>query len=71
MIMFLTGKDISALRHAMGMNLREFADSLGVAEATVSRWEANKRRPNYEMMERLSKLYDKHVKADKKAVAAK
>ena len=56
MLMFLTGKDIAAIRHAMDMNLREFAEMLGVAEATVSRWEADKRRPKYAMMEQLNVL---------------
>lgn len=56
MVMFLTGKDIAALRQSRGQTLREFAESLGVSEATASRWESDKRRPRYPMMERLNEL---------------
>jgi DNA-binding transcriptional regulator YiaG len=57
--MFMKGKDIAALRHALGLNLREFAELLGVTEAAVCYWEADKRRPRYPMMERLHRMRDK------------
>jgi len=59
MVMFLSGKDIATIRESLGMTLKEFGKLLGVAEATVSRWEADKRRPRYEMMERLNDLSHK------------
>ena len=56
MIMFLTGKDITLRRESLGLNLKQFGEMLGVSEACVSRWEAGKRRPKYEMMERLNSI---------------
>lgn len=56
MLMFLTGKDISKIRQARGLTLKQFADLLGVTEAAVSRWEADKRRPRYDMMEKLNDM---------------
>lgn len=70
-IMWLKGADISAIRNASGMNQREFGELLGVADATVNRWEHNKRRPNYEMMEQLNKLADKYLKNGRKRELAK
>lgn len=60
-IMFLKGNDIREIRKAAGMNQREFGELLGVADATVNRWELDKRRPNYDMMERLYALADKYL----------
>lgn len=62
-IMFLTGQEITEIRRAAGMNLKQFGDLLGVTEATVSRWESGHRRPKYEMMERLNDLAHKHLKS--------
>lgn len=54
-MLWLRGPEITELRHALEMNLREFGEYLGVAEGTVCRWEADLRRPRIEMMERLNK----------------
>ncbi|MGW0435020.1 DUF5919 domain-containing protein [Micromonospora sp. NPDC003197] len=35
-----TGRETRALRHALRMSIRDFAERLGVAERTVSKWEA-------------------------------
>jgi transcriptional regulator with XRE-family HTH domain len=35
-----TGQEASALRQALRMTIRDFADHLGVAERTVAKWEA-------------------------------
>lgn len=70
-IMFLTGPDICAIRHNAGMNQREFGDLLGVADATVNRWERGHRRPKYEMMERLNELAKKYSKPRKETAVAK
>jgi transcriptional regulator with XRE-family HTH domain len=36
-----TGQEASALRQALRMTIRDFADHLGVAERTVAKWEAS------------------------------
>lgn len=56
MLMLLTGPDITAIRNALGMNLKEFGKYLGVAEPTVCRWEAGQRHPKWKMMETLNEL---------------
>ncbi|GAA4565673.1 hypothetical protein GCM10023176_14310 [Micromonospora coerulea] len=35
-----TGRETRALRHALRMSIRDFAEHLGVSERTVSKWEA-------------------------------
>jgi transcriptional regulator with XRE-family HTH domain len=35
-----TGQEASALRHALRLTIRDFAEHLGVAERTVAKWEA-------------------------------
>jgi transcriptional regulator with XRE-family HTH domain len=35
-----TGREASALRHALRLTIRDFAEHLGVAERTVAKWEA-------------------------------
>ena len=35
-----TGQEASALRQALRLTIRDFADHLGVAERTVAKWEA-------------------------------
>ena len=69
-MLWLKGADITEIRHAHGMNLREFAQFVGVAGATVSRWEADKRRPKYKMMERLNELRARAVRKLKEKVTA-
>lgn len=61
MLMFLTGKDIATIRHGLAMNLREFGELLGVTEAAVCLWESGKRRPRYEMMERLNQVANQRI----------
>lgn len=56
MAIMLTGTDIAVIRTSRGMNLREFAEFIGVSEATVSRWEADKRHPTWKMMMLLNEL---------------
>ncbi|GIJ25374.1 transcriptional regulator [Micromonospora qiuiae] len=46
-----TGRQTRALRHALRMSIRDFAEHLGVSERTVSKWEAGRDavRPRPEM----------------------
>ena len=37
-----TGRETRALRHALRMSIRDFAEHLGVSERTVSKWEAGR-----------------------------
>ena len=37
-----TGQEASALRQALRMTIRDFAEHLGVAERTVAKWEAGR-----------------------------
>lgn len=37
-----TGRESRALRHALRMSIRDFAEHLGVSERTVSKWEAGR-----------------------------
>lgn len=60
MSMLLTAEHIASIRKALGLSQRELAELLDVTEAAVSRWEANKRRPRYEMMERLNALAEQN-----------
>lgn len=70
MLMFFTGADIAAIRQKLGLTQKAFGEALGVAEATVSRWEADKRRPRFDDMERLNDLADKVGYRRGRAVAA-
>ena len=41
----MTAVDVSTIRQKLGMTQQELADELGVAQATVSQWEAGLRNP--------------------------
>lgn len=46
-----TGRETRALRHALRMSIRDFAEHLGVSDRTISKWEAGQEavRPRPEM----------------------
>lgn len=51
------------LREANGFRSQQsFADAFGVAQSTVGNWEAGKREPNFETMERIANFF--HVSVD-------
>src|SRR2546430_10041916 len=52
------GQKISALREAKGWTGREFADLVGVTEATVSRWETTRFNPDRQTLERVADVLD-------------
>ncbi|WP_246835329.1 DUF5919 domain-containing protein [Micromonospora sp. MH33] len=56
-----TGRETRALRQALRMSIREFSAHLGVAERTVSKWEAGQKavRPRLEMQAALDTALSK------------
>lgn len=60
MVAIPSKEDITAIRQALGMNLREFGHLLGVSEATASRWESGDRQPQIETLIRLGEMGLKH-----------
>lgn len=51
---------IKQLRKEKGLTQTEFAKALGISGATVAMWETGKRRPSFEMMEKLTDFFDKN-----------
>lgn len=71
------GKNITKIRKEQNMTQREFAESLNVSHATVSKWELNKSVPSHEHIAKICELYsvdanfmyESNMKVDSKAVA--
>jgi len=57
----MLGQRLKQLRKEKGMTQAELAEALGVSTGTVAMWETNKRKPTFEMLERLSDIFDKQV----------
>lgn len=53
--------NIKSLRRRAGMQQKELALAVGVAQATVSEWEHGKKDPSGERLERLSELFNVSV----------
>jgi transcriptional regulator with XRE-family HTH domain len=51
-----TGPEIRELRAALGLTMKQLGARLGVAESTVSLWEASKRHPRFETLVKLNEL---------------
>ncbi len=51
------GRKIAELREQHQMSQQELADVLFVSRELVSKWENNTRRPNYEILKRLSEVF--------------
>lgn len=49
------------LRKEKGMTQIELATSLGVSSGTVAMWETGKRKPSFEMLEKLTQVFDKRI----------
>lgn len=58
MLMFFSGKDITAYRKSRGLTLKQFAEMIGVSEAAVSRWESDKRQPRRDAAQKLRDLVE-------------
>ena len=69
------GKAIVQLRKEKGLTQKELADTLGVTDKAVSRWETDKNYPDIETLRRLSKMFDVSIddmlKGDLKIVPKK
>lgn len=52
---------LKELRKEKGMTQIELAAALGVSSGTVAMWETGKRKPSFEMMERLTDVFDKRL----------
>lgn len=49
------------LRKENGMTQIELATALGVSSGTVAMWETGKRKPSFEMLEKLTQVFDKRI----------
>lgn len=54
----ILGERLKTCRKNHDMTQQEVADKLGVTSASISSWESGARRPDFEMLDNLSKLYD-------------
>lgn len=54
-------KRLRQLRKEKGLTQVTLAKTLGVSKGTVAMWETGKRMPGYDMLVRLSELFDKRV----------
>lgn len=52
---------LKQLREKAGYSQYSFADAFGVAQSTVGNWEAGKREPNFETMQKLASFFDVSV----------
>lgn len=52
------GSRLKELRQAKGMNQAELAEIMAVASGTVSVWERDQRKPDFDKIERLCDVFD-------------
>ena len=52
---------LKQLRKEKGMTQIELAKTIGVSNGTVAMWETGKRRPSFELLERLSDVFDRRL----------
>lgn len=52
---------LKQLRKEKGLTQVTLAETLGVSKGTVAMWETGKRMPGFDMLTRLSELFDKRV----------
>jgi len=57
----MLGQRLKELRKEKGITQIQLAEMLGVSKGTVAMWEVDKRKPTFEMLERLSDIFDKQV----------
>lgn len=60
--MLQTGKKIALLRKMAGLSQEELAEILFVSRELVSKWETNRRNPDYKMIVKISNVFN--VSAD-------
>ena len=52
---------LKQLRKEKGMTQIELAKTIGVSNGTVAMWETGNRRPSFELLERLSDVFDRRL----------
>lgn len=48
---------LKELREARGLSQYSFADAFGISQSTIGNWEAGKREPNFDTMQRLADFF--------------
>lgn len=48
---------LKELRETMGLSQYSFADAFGISQSTIGNWEAGKREPNFDTMQRLADFF--------------
>lgn len=54
----ILGERLKDCRKRLELTQQEVAEKLGVTSASISSWESGARRPDFEMLNSISKLYD-------------
>ena len=54
----ILGERLKDCRKRLELTQQEVAEKLGVTSASISSWESGARRPDFEMLDNLSNLYD-------------
>lgn len=52
------GNNIKKLREKKGLSQKKLAEEIGVTQQSLSKWEQNKTRPDYEILLNLSKIFN-------------
>ena len=52
---------LKQLRSEKGMTQVQLAQMLGVSKGTVAMWETSKRKPNFEILSKLSDIFDRRM----------
>ena len=52
---------LKELRKEKGMTQIELAEALDVSKGTVAMWETGRRRPSFDMLDRLSDVFDRRI----------
>ncbi len=52
------GKNIGTLRREKGLTQEDFANILGIATGSLQNYELNKRKPNFEILNKISNFFE-------------
>ncbi len=55
------GRKIAKLRKAKGLTQVELGDMLNVTDKTISKWEKNRSKPDYDTLENMSKIFEVRI----------
>lgn len=56
--LIMYGDNLKKLRYELRLSAQKFADSLNVSRGSIVQYETGKRKPSYEFMESLHKVYN-------------